>query len=142
MISFLTDKLRKITVLDQQEVCFLFQVLKLWKIGGKNWWHKLVKTSDEFVIRWEKKLQTMSYSCKRKQQVVSSVELSSESKVLLLMEAFCFFLSPSMVAAFLIKKNRRKNSSRKNIIQHYQALRSPAFLWQVKCLKIVYSLFN
>ena len=100
MISFLTDKLRKITV--------FFNSQKLRKIRGKNWWKKLVKTSDEFVIRWEKKLQTMSYSCKRKQQVVSSVELSSESKVLLLMEAFCFFLSPSMVAAFLIKKTEGK----------------------------------
>ena len=49
MISFSTGKLRKKKpVLEQSEICFLFQMLKLRK---KKSWIKLVKTSDEFVIR-------------------------------------------------------------------------------------------
>ena len=41
--------LEKKTVFDQDEICFLFQLLKLRKIRGKNWRDKLTKTSDEFV---------------------------------------------------------------------------------------------
>ena len=40
MISFSTGKLTKKTILDQLEVCFLFQMLKLL-------WKKLVKHVDE-----------------------------------------------------------------------------------------------
>ena len=36
MMPFSTGKLRKKTVLDQKEVCFLFQLLKLRKIRGKK----------------------------------------------------------------------------------------------------------
>ena len=51
MISFSTGKLRKKNpVLDQWEVCFLYQLLRLRKIRGNNSWNKLVKISDEFVI--------------------------------------------------------------------------------------------
>jgi hypothetical protein len=35
--------------LDQLEVCFLFQRLKLRKIHRKNWVNKLAKSSDEFM---------------------------------------------------------------------------------------------
>ena len=44
MIAFSTEKQ---PVLEQQEICFHFQLLKLRKIRGKISWNKLVKISDE-----------------------------------------------------------------------------------------------
>ena len=52
LISLSTGKLRKKNILDQKEVCFIFQLLKLGKIHWKNLWNKFVKISDEFVNRF------------------------------------------------------------------------------------------